>query len=36
MFLQGYMPNIDLIANLLSWYGGYGIWDHLLRHQQHL
>jgi len=29
MFLQGYMPNIDLIANLLSWHGGYGIWDHL-------
>jgi hypothetical protein len=29
LFLQGYMPNIDLIANLLSWHGGYGIWDHL-------
>jgi hypothetical protein len=27
MFLQGYMPNIDLIANLLSWYGG--LWNNL-------
>jgi hypothetical protein len=29
MFLEGYMPNVDLIANLLSWHGGYGLWNNL-------
>lgn len=29
IFLKAYMPNVDLIANLLSWYGGDGLWNHL-------
>lgn len=29
ILLGGYMPNVDLVANLLSWYGGYGLWNHL-------
>ena len=28
--LEAYLPNIDLIANILTWHGGpYGLWAHL-------
>jgi len=28
--LEGYLPNIDLLANVLSWYGGpFNIWEDL-------
>ena len=30
--LEGYLPNIDLLATCLSWYGGpYNIWNELYR-----
>ena len=30
--LEGYLPNVDLIATALSWHGGpNGIWQHLYR-----
>jgi len=28
--LEAYLPNVDLIANILTWHGGpYGLWAHL-------